>query len=108
MRYMKDSDAFILSSKWEEMGFVIIESAYANLFLISSNCPNGPSEFLNNGQNGILYENNQEMALYNALKKFEKLDSLKKKNDCLQIKKNSKKFSMFRHYKKLDDIVNLI
>lgn len=108
LRYMKDSDAFILSSKWEEMGFVIIESAYANLFLISSNCPNGPSEFLNNGQNGILYENNKEMALYNALKKFEKLDSTKKKNDCLKIKKNSKKFSMFRHYKKLDQIVSLI
>ena len=36
-RYMKDADAFILSSKWEEMGFVIIESAFANLFIISSN-----------------------------------------------------------------------
>ena len=47
LKYMKDSDAFILSSLWEEMGFVIIESALTNLFVISSNCPNGPSEFLN-------------------------------------------------------------
>ena len=76
---MKDSDAFILSSKWEEMGFVIIESALANLFIISSDCPNGPSEFLNNGQNGLLYENNKSMALYNALKKYEKIDDNKKK-----------------------------
>ena len=37
---MKDlSDAFILSSKWEEMGFVIVEAALSNLFIISSNCP---------------------------------------------------------------------
>ena len=63
-KYMKASDAFILSSLWEEMGFVIVESALANLFVISSNCPNGPSEFLNYGKNGILYENNVENALY--------------------------------------------
>ena len=108
LRYMKDSDAFILSSKWEEMGFVIIESALTNLFLISSNCPNGPSEFLNDGQNGILYENNEPMALYNALKKFENLSDLKKRNDRYQIKKNTKKFSLFRHYKKLNNIINSI
>ena len=30
-RYMKDAESFILSSKWEEMGFVIIEAAFSNL-----------------------------------------------------------------------------
>ena len=79
LRYMKDSDAFILSSKWEEMGFVIIESALTNLYIISSNCPNGPTEFLNNGINGLLYENNKDEALYKALKDFEILDEKKKK-----------------------------
>ena len=87
LRYMKDSDAFILSSRWEEMGFVIIESALANLYIISSNCPNGPSEFLNNGINGLLYENNKNEALYKALKDFVILDEKKKKNDCLKKKK---------------------
>ena len=106
LRYMKDSDAFILSSKWEEMGFVIIESALKNLYIISSNCPNGPTEFLNNGINGLLYENNKDEALYKALKDFEILDEKKKKNDCLKIKKNSMKFSLFRHYKKLDKLLN--
>ena len=42
---MKDAESFILSSKWEEMGFVIIEAAFSNLYLISSDCPNGPKEF---------------------------------------------------------------
>ena len=107
LRYMKDSDAFILSSKWEEMGFVIIESALANLYIISSNCPNGPSEFLNNGINGLLYENNKKDALYKALKDFEMLDERKKKIDCLKIKKNTMKFSLFRHYKQLTRILDL-
>ena len=78
-KYMKASDAFILSSLWEEMGFVIVESALANLFIISSNCPNGPSEFLNYGKNGILYINNVENALYESLIKFQKLDEDQKK-----------------------------
>ena len=105
-RYMKDADALVLSSRWEEMGFVIIESAFANLYLISSNCPNGPSEFLNYGKNGILYENNQNDALLKSLIKFDKLNHEIKKIDCLEIKKNSMKFSMFRHFKILIEILS--
>ena len=104
-RYMKDADAFILSSKWEEMGFVIIESAFANLFIISSNCPNGPSEFLNYGENGILFENNKENALFESLVKFKNLSKDIKINDLLKKKKNSMKFSMFRHFKVLNKIL---
>ena len=44
--YMKKATAFILPSLWEEVGFVIVESALCNLFIISSDCPNGPKEFL--------------------------------------------------------------
>jgi glycosyltransferase involved in cell wall biosynthesis len=107
LKYMKDADAFILSSKWEEMGFVIIEAALSNLFIISSNCPNGPSEFLNYGKNGILFDNNKKDALYKSLVKFDKLDNSLKIKDCLKIKKNSLNFTKFRHYKKLRHILNL-
>ena len=58
-QYMKKSEVFVLSSLWEEVGFVIVEAAISNLFVISSNCPNGPSEFLDNGTHGILFENNK-------------------------------------------------
>ena len=40
--FMKRAKAFILSSLWEDPGFVIIESAMNNLFVISSDCKNGP------------------------------------------------------------------
>lgn len=108
LRYMKDSDAFILSSRWEEMGFVIIEAALSNLFIISSNCPNGPTEFLNDGRNGILFENNQKDALLKSLKKFDTMNKETKKNDCLKLKKNSQKFTMFRHSSFLIKILNSI
>ena len=57
---MKNSEIFILSSLWEEVGFVIVEAAMCNTFVISSDCPNGPKEFLNNGENGILFKNNSK------------------------------------------------
>ena len=53
--HMKNAEAFILTSLWEDPGFVIIEAGLCNLFIISSNCKNGPSEFLQNGKGGILF-----------------------------------------------------
>ncbi len=104
-RYMKDSDLFVLCSKWEEMGFVMIEAALSNLFIISSNCPNGPSEFLNYGKNGILFQNNKKNALYDSLVRFHGIDKKKKFEDKIKIKKNSMKYSMFRHYQYLKQIL---
>ena len=62
-KYMLNAEAFILSSLWEEMGFVIVEASLCNCFIISSNCPNGPSEFLDQGKSGYLYENNVSKKL---------------------------------------------
>ena len=53
---MHRSEILVLSSLWEEVGFVIVEAALNNTFVISSDCPNGPREFLENGQNGILFK----------------------------------------------------
>ncbi len=106
LRYMKDSDAFILSSKWEEMGFVIVEAALSNLFIISSNCPNGPSEFLNYGKDGILFENNQKNALYQSLVKYNQLEEKIKYKNKIKTKKNSLNFTMFRHFKILNKILS--
>ena len=103
--YMKKSEIFVLSSLWEEVGFVIVEAALSNLFVISSNCPNGPSEFLNNGKNGILFKNNVKDELYLSFKKYQYLNESQKKQAKLLLKKNSTNFTKFRHYKKLLEII---
>jgi len=104
---MRRSSAFILSSLWEEMGFVIIEAAMNNLFIISSDCPNGPREFLNNGVNGILFSNNIPWALCKSLQKFSETKPEKIFNDRIQLKKNSKKFTKFRHFLNLINILEI-
>ncbi|MDC3100665.1 glycosyltransferase [Candidatus Pelagibacter sp.] len=104
-KYMLKSKAFILSSLWEDPGFVIIESALCNSMIISSNCKNGPNEFLSNGNAGLLFENNKENELFKKLKEFKEL----KKNEIYEkkilAKKKSMEFTMFRHYLGLRNII---
>ena len=37
-KYLKRAEAFILSSLWEDPGFVLVEASYSNTTVISSNC----------------------------------------------------------------------
>ena len=104
--YMRASDLFVLSSLWEEVGFVMVEAAINSLYIISSNCPNGPTEFLNNGENGLLFKSNKEGELLNCLLKYSKFDKEKKFRDRLILKKNALKYSKFHHYLKLKTILN--
>ena len=104
--YMKSSDVFVLSSLWEEVGFVIVEAAFNNLYVISSDCPNGPSEFLNNGQNGLLFSSDTDNALKLSLIKYSKLDKNKNFKDRVSLKKNSINYTKFRHYLKLKNILS--
>ena len=100
--YMKLSSAFILSSLWEEVGFVIVESALSNCTIISSNCASGPTEFLLNGEAGYLFENNKIGELSKLIKNIN-VDNYKKK---VLAKKSCLKYTKFRHYIKFKSILN--
>ena len=74
-KYMLKSKAFILSSLWEDPGFVMIESALCNTPIISSDCKNGPREFLLDGKAGLLYRSNINNELFKKLKEFHNLEN---------------------------------
>ena len=107
-RYFDNAKCFILSSLWEDPGFVLIEASYMNLFVISSNCKNGPSEILDNGKNGILYESNNKKALIESLEQYSRLDKKEIYKKTKLLKKKTRDFTIFNHYKKFINIMENI
>ena len=105
--YMKQAEAFILSSLWEDPGFVIVEAAFSNLFVISSDCNNGPSEFLLNGKGGILFKKNEKNELKNSLNIFDSFSKDEKNLMKLIAKKNCIKYTLLRHHNCFKKILNL-
>ena len=104
-QYMKNSQAFILSSLWEDPGFVLIEAAMCNSFIISSNCKNGPEELLNKGAGGLLFENNKKGDLAKKLNEFLELGKRKKKMKLIT-KKNILQYTLYRHFQVFMKIIN--
>ena len=104
-KYFNKAEIFILSSLWEDPGFVIIEAALSNLFIISSDCPNGPTEFLDYGKNGILYKNNQQAELTKSIHENCNIKNVKKFK--IAAKKNSMKYTKFRHFLKLKSLLQI-
>lgn len=54
--YIVKADLVILSSIYEGLPNILLEAAALEKFIISSNCPTGPSEILEKGKLGILFK----------------------------------------------------
>ena len=104
--YMLKSKSLVLTSDWEDPGFVLIETAICRTFLISSNCKNGPVEILDNSKAGLLFEKNKSDDFVRAFKNFLSMSNeeitYKKKNAM----KKAKLFTIFNHSKDLHRIIN--
>ena len=105
-KYYSNSKVFILTSLWEDPGFVLIEAALNNLFIISSDCKSGPREIMNNGNGGILFENNNIDDLRKKIIDFTKLSENEIKSKIVISKKKIKRYSLFRHFKLLENYIN--
>ena len=104
---MKDAEAFILSSLWEDPGFVIVEAAFCRTIVFSSNCTTGPKEIIKDNINGILFKTND---LNDFVKNFDRFNNIINNKDLKKklVLNNlilTKKFSLFSHYLKLDKIL---
>jgi glycosyltransferase involved in cell wall biosynthesis len=54
--YMKSAEVFILSSLFEGLPNVLLEAITLDCFVISTNCPTGPSEILDKNKGGLLFK----------------------------------------------------
>lgn len=102
--WMKNAQLFVHSSHREGFGMVIVEAMIVNGLVISSDCPVGPREILENGKAGILVKpqdiTEMENTIFNMLS--DKNIQKEKKNYCsIRIKD----FSVQSNYSKLIHVI---
>ena len=101
--YFKNSKGFILTSLWEDPGFVLIEASFCRTLVLSSNSWPGPIELIKDKFNGILFESNNIENFIEKFKEFQKIDNIKKmKLNSLKLSKN---FTLFSHFKNLSKLI---
>jgi glycosyltransferase involved in cell wall biosynthesis len=67
MEYMRESDVFALSSRWETFGLVLVEAMVAGVPIVSTRIPGGPEEVLEDGRTAVLVQNEDPKALADGL-----------------------------------------
>ena len=80
--YLKKSNLFVLTSRFEGLPNVLLEAAALKKFIISTDCPTGPREILKKGKNGFLckiedYKNiARKIILFKKTKKTKKIKNM--------------------------------
>ena len=83
------ADLFVLSSRWEGFGNVIVEALEHGLPVVSTDCPSGPAEILENGRYGNLVAVGDKDALAASI-----IDAVNNPIDSDTLKQRASDFSV--------------
>ena len=103
--YLRASNYYISTSNWEGSSLAMIDAAVIGLPILCSDCPTGRKEFIGDNERGYMYSRNNPQDF---LIKFEMMinDGEKKLfKKIVSAKKQTKKFTFFRHYLNLSKII---
>ena len=80
MQSVYDSaDFYVMSSRFEGFGMVLVEAQSRGLPIVSFDCPSGPSEIIHHGIDGILVSNGNVRALADSIIKLIIDDELRRR-----------------------------
>ena len=108
--YLKNSLFLILTSKWEDPGFVVLESMFCKKIVLSSNCLSGPIEIIQDENNGFLYDmDNMDSFVSKFIVAYNtsQYKDLKKKKIIYNAMKSVKNYTLFHHFKQIRPHINL-
>ena len=101
---LKKSELFVLSSIYEGLPNVLLESIVLKRYVISSNCPTGPREILLNGKGGSLFKPRNYKQLAKQIYDY----SLKKKKFKKKIDYAYKNLDRFDYKINLEKYLNVV
>ena len=101
--YLNKAKGFILTSLWEDPGFVLIEAGICRTPVLSSDAWPGPIEIIKDKYNGYIYKSND---IKDFLKNFNIFEDRRDKNQIIfNHLKTIKKFTLLNHYKNIIKII---
>ena len=101
---IRQSDIFLLTSKYEGLPNVLLEAQVLKTYIISSNCPTGPKEILINGKAGSLFK----VGDFNGLSKLIIDYSKKKEKYYKKIQIGFNHLHRFDYKSNLKSYLNLV
>ena len=103
--YLYNCECYISSSLYEDPGFSLIEAGFLNKFVIAADSNTGPTEILDNSKNGFLFKNNDKQSLVDRYFEYKNSNFKEKNHRIKNLKKFSKNFSYFKHFKNFNRIL---
>ena len=101
---MNVADLFVLTSKFEGLPNVLLEALSLKKFVISTNCPTGPSEILLRGKAGYLFK----IGNYKQLAKKILVHYKRQRRNKLMTKNGYLSLSRYDYKKNCEKYLNLI
>ena len=104
-KYLKKSNFYISTSKWEGSSLAMIDAAFMGLPILCSNCPTGRKEFINKDERGFLFDEGDSENFLNKFNEMYKINPDQLKIRLVKAKKESKKFTLLNYFLGLSNII---
>jgi glycosyltransferase involved in cell wall biosynthesis len=101
-KFFINCECFVLTSLWEDPGFVLIEAAFCRTSIISSNCFNGPKDFFDNKRIGYVFDVGNREEFTKLLQIVLNDTDLKNYQNKKILLRRTRDYTIFRHFQKLN------